>query len=754
MLTDDFIGKTIGGCRIIKRLGEGGMGIVYEAEQSSLARKVAIKFLASHISNNKDFVSRFFREARSAAGINHPNVMQVYNVGQEGNAIYMITELVKGKTLNQIVTEKGRLSEEEALSIVHDVALALIDAEKKEIVHRDLKPDNVMITEDKIVKVMDFGLAKNVGSSTQAITQTGTVIGTPQYMSPEQIKGEKVDIRSDIYSLGLILFYLTTGKTAYEGNTPVTVFHNQVYTPLPDPRKINLDLSGSVSNIIIKMTRKNPEERFQSPKDIINAIKLIQKGDTTFSISLKKETIEPTILIPKGKKTYLYLRRAFIVILVILGISFLIFKGANIIEKKARNGLAKKEDRIVLRWDTKGNITFLNNYGKEFFGYSIDEILEKNIIGTIVPKTESSGRDLEKMIKEIETHPERYKDNVNENICSDGKLVWIQWTNKPLYDKKGNIREIISIGKEIKDIVKVKKKILTMNAAKGKDKKSYKEYLKDGEDLLGKKQWDKAIAVFESALRDYPEEMETKMWLNLAILKKEKDFLKSVSSEIISPGELTLLVSPFSYFYYKDSTGQKQGFDIELMRMFADSLKLSIKTIEVSIYKELIPALLENKGDIIASGMTVTDKRKELINFSSPYFTSTQVLVSKADFSDIESIEDIIDKRIGYIPGTAYEKTVKELKIKESIPLPNWKEMVKFLEKGRIDAYIDDLPSAIFFEKENPQLEIAFTFNKLESFGYGLKKDVKYLKEALDHFLKKAEKNGTLKKLYKKYFEN
>ena len=239
MVIQDYIGKTIGGCEIIKKLGEGGMGVVYEAVQSSLNRRVAVKFLAPHISNNKDFVYRFFREAKSAAGINHPNVLQVYNVGEEDNIIYMITELVKGKTLNKIVQEKGKLKEEEALTIVHDIASALIEAEKNDIVHRDLKPDNIMITESNIVKVMDFGLAKNVASSTQHITQTGTIIGTPQYMSPEQIKGENIDIRSDIYSLGLILFYLVTGKSAYEGKTPVTIFHDQVYTPLPDPKKIN-----------------------------------------------------------------------------------------------------------------------------------------------------------------------------------------------------------------------------------------------------------------------------------------------------------------------------------------------------------------------------------------------------------------------------------------------------------------------------------------------------------------------------------
>jgi PAS domain S-box-containing protein len=754
MNTQDYTGKTIGGCRIIKKLGEGGMGVVYEAEQSSLARKVAIKFLALHISHNKDFVSRFFREAKSAAGINHPNVLQVYNVGQEDNTIYMITELIKGKTLNQIIKEKGRLSEEEALSIVHDIASALIDAEKNNIVHRDLKPDNVMITEDNIVKVMDFGLAKNVASSAQAITQTGTIIGTPQYMSPEQIKGENIDIRSDIYSLGLILFYLVTGKTAYEGNTPVTIFHNQVYSPLPDPKKINPNLSEQVSNIIIKMTKKKTEDRFQSPKDVLNAINSLQKGVKPFSIASKNEGIEPTIFIPQRKKTYLYLTGVLIVIFIMMGISFFMLKSTMSNAEKTSQELGNKEDRIVLRWDTKGNITFLNNYGKEFFGYRTDEILGKGIIGTIVPKTESSGRDLERMIKDIEKNPERYSNNFNENICSNGELVWIQWANKPIFDTEGNIREINSIGKEIKDPEMIKKKIITLKDTKEKGKEYYKEYLKKGEDLLSKKKWDKAIAVFESALKDYPEEMETKMWLNLAKQKKEKEFFKSISSEIISPGKLTLLVSPFSYFYYKDSTGQKKGFDIELMRVFADSLNLSIKTIEASIYEELVPALLENKGDIIASGMTITDKRKKLINFSFPYFTSTQVLVSKAGLSDIESIEDLVDKKIGYLPGTAYENTLKELKIKESIPLPNWREMVKSLKKGEIDAFIDDLPSAIILEKENPEIEIAFTFNKLESFGYGLKKDTTHLKEALDHFLKKAEKSGVLKKFYKKYFEN
>lgn len=453
MIDQDYVGQTISGCRIIKNIGQGGMGVVYEAEQASLDRKVAIKFLASSISGNKEFVCRFFREAKLVASLNHPNILQVYDVGQESNVVYMVTELVKGRTLNQILREKGRLPEEEALSIIYDIAAALGEAEEHNIVHRDLKPANVMVTHNNIVKVMDFGVAKNIADHTESITRTGDILGTPAYMSPEQIEGGDVDIRTDIYSLGLILFCLVTGKPACEGSTPATILHNQVYSPLPDLKKINPDLSDSVCSIITKMTSKRPGDRFQSPQDLLDNIKLLKKHAETFSTAFEKHTKSVPSSIPckrSRKIGSLYLSAGLIVVFIVLGISFFVLKGAKSYQKQVSQKPANG-DKIVLRWDPDGNITFMNNYGKELFGYDADEILRQNLVGTIVPKTESSGRDLERMIEDIEKNPERYRDNFNQNIRSNGELIWIQWTNKPIFDEEGNMSEILSTGKQIND---------------------------------------------------------------------------------------------------------------------------------------------------------------------------------------------------------------------------------------------------------------------------------------------------------------
>jgi PAS domain S-box-containing protein len=445
----NIIGKKLAGCEITRKIGEGGMGLVYEAIQSSLGRKVAVKLLSPVLGKNQEFVSRFLREARIAAGISHPNVMQVVDAGKDGEDIYMITELIKGKTLKELVGEKGKFSEENSFSIIRDVASALVDAYKSNIVHRDLKPDNVMISENNIVKVMDFGLAKNIVSSEDVLTQTGAIMGTPQYMSPEQIKGENVDIRGDIYSLGLIFYFLVTGKTAFEGKTQVSIMHDQVYKPLPDPRTVNPEISDSARGIILKMTKKDPQDRFQTPCDLLNAVLVAQKDPKNYLNKSSEQDIQPTIHISGRRKKWIFYITAIVVLLA--GASALViflFPERFSAEKQMLNSLSSHHYRkIVLRWDSNGNVTFLNKYGQAVFGYKEQDILGKSIIGTLVPETEMSGKDLKVMIGSIIKNPDKFQENKNENICSDGSIVIVDWINKAIRSPEGKLKEILSIGK-------------------------------------------------------------------------------------------------------------------------------------------------------------------------------------------------------------------------------------------------------------------------------------------------------------------
>ncbi|MCK5707680.1 MAG: serine/threonine protein kinase [Candidatus Aureabacteria bacterium] len=262
--------KVIGGCRIIRKIGEGGMGIVYEAEQLSLGRKVALKLLSSQFVKERDYEERFIREARSAARINHSNVVQIYNTGKEDNNLYLVMEYVDGETLQKKILDNPLISPKEMALIMKSIAEALFQAEKRKIVHRDMKPSNIMVTSAGVLKVMDFGLAKAIDTHS-TLTGTGKLLGTPYYMSPEQINGADVDSRSDIYSTGVILYFMLTKKKPFKGDL-YTVIQQHLNTSRPDPKDLNPDTPDFLRRIYFKMTKVKPEDRFQSFKDVVKEL--------------------------------------------------------------------------------------------------------------------------------------------------------------------------------------------------------------------------------------------------------------------------------------------------------------------------------------------------------------------------------------------------------------------------------------------------------------------------------------------------
>ncbi|MBN1676306.1 MAG: transporter substrate-binding domain-containing protein [Kiritimatiellae bacterium] len=758
----DYTGQTIGGCRILTKLGQGGMGVVYEAEQSSLNRHVAVKFLAEHLAGDEAFVSRFLREARVAAGLNHPNALAVYDVGREGDTLYMITELVRGRNLVQIVTDGGPLSEADALAIVRDVASALVEAEANGLVHRDLKPANVMVTEKDVVKVMDFGLAKCIAGVNPDLTRTGTVIGTPQYMSPEQIKNEPVDIRSDLYSLGLILFYLVTGKPAYEGGTSVSICHDQVYTRLPDPRKVTPGLSGAVRDLILQMTRKDPAKRFQSPRDVVLAAEQARQSGAdsrgAFGVTLARPAVP---VVRRPRRAWRGVLAALVVAAAVAGGGYWVLRHFpwNRPCVVAEPGA---DARIVLRWSPQGTITFLNKYGRECFGYDTDDVLGKHVVGTIVPVTESSGRDLEQMIAGISGDPAAYATNVNENICSDGRLIWVRWENCPVFDRTGKLREIVSRGERVprpgdlppfaplRSAVPVPVAAATTPAQAAP--RSYESCIQAGDRLLKQGEWDEAIALFESALARYPGEQGTQMWIALAREKKEDALRRAMRAELLAPDKLSVLTCPFSHFYYSDADGRPAGFDVDLMLRFAQRHELALRFVRVATYKELIPMLLENRADLIAAGMTITADRRATIDFSRPYFSNAQVLVGRRG-GPLRGPEDAALRKVGYLPGTVYETTIARLAPGKAVPLRDWDAMVQALLAGDIDAFVDDMASTLLLKRKHSELEIVCTFEQVEHFGLGFRKSTPNLRAALDLLLEQAERDGVLRELYARHFE-
>jgi serine/threonine-protein kinase len=263
----------LGDFRIVKKLGQGGMGEVFLAHQTSLDRPAALKVLARHLCEKEDFVKRFYREARAMAKIDHPNAVRVFAVDQADGVHFVAMELVDGKSLQDWLNKLGKLSVGDALHIALRAAEALEAAHRMNMVHRDIKPDNIMLTSRGQVKVSDFGLAKALDDEEMSMTQSGTGLGTPYYMAPEQARNAKyVDGRSDIYALGVTLYHFLTGQLPFTGNSAMEVLIAKEKSQPPSIRKHCPEVPDKVDLIVGKMIAKDPNQRFKDFSEVIKTI--------------------------------------------------------------------------------------------------------------------------------------------------------------------------------------------------------------------------------------------------------------------------------------------------------------------------------------------------------------------------------------------------------------------------------------------------------------------------------------------------
>lgn len=285
-----MIGKQIQNYKILSLLGEGGMGTVYLAEHVKLGRKVAIKVLLPHLVKNELVRSRFVNEAKLMSALQHPNIVTLFDYVEDENGMSLIMELVDGKPLDEYIQDvTGPIEEKEAIQILEQALEGFAYAHKQGLIHRDIKPSNLVRTKANEIKILDFGIAKLVGDLGNKLTKTGSHIGTVYYMSPEQVRGLELDLRSDIYALGITFYQMLTGLCPYEGlTTEFDVFNKIVGEDLPDPKSIYPGISDHMCRVIRKATEKKPEDRFQNCKDFIKALK---KDDFDLSIETKKEVI-------------------------------------------------------------------------------------------------------------------------------------------------------------------------------------------------------------------------------------------------------------------------------------------------------------------------------------------------------------------------------------------------------------------------------------------------------------------------------
>jgi len=252
--------------RILKRLGEGGMADVFLSQDELLNREVAIKVLRGNLSLEPVSVLRFQREANSASALTHPNIVEIYDVGEENGHHYIVMEYIRGRTLKQLIQQRGALEINEALAIMDQLISAVAEAHKNNIIHRDIKPQNVLIKDDGTVKITDFGIA-TVSDSLQ-LTQTDTVLGSVHYLAPELARGESATFQSDIYSLGICFYELLTGEVPYRGETPVQVAMKHLKDEMPSVLEFNPTLPMSIENIILKSTAKNRNNRYKSAEEM------------------------------------------------------------------------------------------------------------------------------------------------------------------------------------------------------------------------------------------------------------------------------------------------------------------------------------------------------------------------------------------------------------------------------------------------------------------------------------------------------
>ena len=273
----NLVGKVIGNrYEILEKIGEGGMATVYKARCNILKRYVAVKVLREEFTTDEEFIRRFNTEAQAAASLTHPNIVSIFDVGHEDNVYYIVMELVQGKTLKEIINEDGVLPWKWSVNIAIQVASALETAHKNNIVHRDIKPHNIIITEDGIAKVTDFGIAKAVSNST--ITAFGTTIGSVHYFSPEHARGGYTDAKSDIYSLGVVMYEMVTGKVPFDADTPVSVALKHMQEDPVPPIELNPHLPEAVNKIILKALKKDPMLRYQTATELLQDLKMALKN--------------------------------------------------------------------------------------------------------------------------------------------------------------------------------------------------------------------------------------------------------------------------------------------------------------------------------------------------------------------------------------------------------------------------------------------------------------------------------------------
>ncbi len=456
---------------LLEKIGEGGMGTVYKARCHLLNRFVAVKILKAELSNDEEFVARFKREATSVARLSHPNIVNVHDVGVEKQINFIVMEYIQGKTLKQVIKENGRIDDKKTLDIVFQVAKALECAHKNNIIHRDIKPDNIMIMEDNMVKVMDFGIAKVADSRT--VTNSNNIMGTVRYFSPEQAKGSFVDCRSDIYSLGIVMYEMVTGQVPYNAESSISIAMMHIQESVVPPKEIFTEIPENINAVILRAMQKEPIERYQTAGEMADILKTIREYPN-FKINMKNVPSDATRIMNKTEAADI--ENDFTTVMSKdLEEEKTMMKTGNAVVT-AKNKLSKNKKAMIIIASII-LVMFISVLGK-FLSSAKDTSIQETIVETTMPKVIPV---VEK--KFVPSLTGTTQDIANQIIVKNGFLLgnitnsYSDSIDKGIvisqtpgvntsYEKDGKIDLVISQGKEIIQV--------PTPPAKGKDKKKSK----------------------------------------------------------------------------------------------------------------------------------------------------------------------------------------------------------------------------------------------------------------------------------------
>ena len=484
-----MIGSTILHYKILEKLGQGGMGVVYLAEDLNLERKVAIKFLPQQIATNAQDKERFKIEAKAAAKLNHPNIATIYSIEESGDQMFISMEYIKGVELSEKI-QAGTIPTDEAIKIATQIADGLEAAHKEGITHRDIKTSNIMITDSGVVKIMDFGLAKVKGTS--KLTQMGATLGTVAYMSPEQSRGDQVDNRADIWSLGVVLYEILTGKFPFRGDYDQAI----IYSILNEEPQLAEEIDSGLQQIINKSLKKNPDERYQTAGEMAEELREISKGGEVERTETKQSKL-PWIVAGAA--------------VIVIAIALYLFMPSS---KSVKATTEKIKTIAVLPFTNIGS-----DANQEYFSDGLSEelisVLQKNPKLRVTARTSSfafkgKGMDIKTIAAKLDVNNilEGSVQKAGDNLRISADLVNIK-TNATLWSNtyKGTMNNIFALQDSISGNVAeaLNAALLGKETTKPEQKtdpEAYNDYLLGNHffDLGGKENFQKAESYYEKAL--------------------------------------------------------------------------------------------------------------------------------------------------------------------------------------------------------------------------------------------------------------